>query len=204
MTERSFYLAGPDVFLPDAIAILTAKVAMATEYGFKALIPGDDHMQARVAAAAPIPSSAIYAANVATMKQADFGILNLTPFRGISADVGTVFELGLLTGLGKPVFGYTNVAADYLDRIWLKMKQGEGVGLSAKWVDDHACGIENYQNADNLMIDGALGATGGMVREETALPMLFQNLEGFRACLEVAAKHFAATPAPTQEQSPVA
>lgn len=196
MTERTVYLAGPDVFLPDAIAILTAKVAMAAEFGFRALIPGDDHLEARSAPAAPIPSSLIYAANVATMKQADFGILNLTPFRGISADVGTVFELGLMTGLGKPVFGYTNIAADYLDRIWLKMHEGDGTGLSAKWIDDHACSIENFGNADNLMIDGALGATGGMVREPTSLPLLFQHLDGFRKCLEVAAKHFAAASSP--------
>ncbi len=204
MTGRTMYLAGPDVFLPDAIAILTAKIAMAAEYGFTALIPGDTHLEARTDAAAPIPSSVIYAANVATMKQADFGVLNLTPFRGISADVGTVFELGLMTGLGKPVFGYTNIAADYLDRIWLKMHQGDGTGLSAKWIDDQACSIENFGNADNLMIDGALGATGGMVREAAALPLLYDHLEGFRACLEVAAKHFAATSAPAQAQPPVA
>lgn len=194
MTQRTVYLAGPDVFLPDAIAILTAKIAMAAEYGFKALIPGDDHLEARSASTAPIPSSLIYAANVATMRAADFGILNLTPFRGISADVGTVFELGLMTGMGKPVFGYTNVAADYLDRIWLKMHDGDGTGLSAKWIDDQGNSIENYGNADNLMIDGALGATGGMIRAAAALPQLFQHLEGFRSCLEVAANHFTATP----------
>ena len=33
----------------------------------------------------------------------DSGICNLTPFRGAGADAGTVFELGMLVGLGKKV-----------------------------------------------------------------------------------------------------
>jgi len=193
-TPKSVYLAGPDVFLPDAMFILGAKVAMAAAYGFKALIPGDDHVAGRTATTASISWQAIYAANVETMKQADFGIMNLTPFRGISADVGTVFELGLMTGMDKPVFGYTNVQADYIDRIWLKASSGEGA--DAKWVDDHGCGIENYANPDNLMLAGALEAGGGAVRVSGAPTTMFDDLDGFRACLELAAKHFAASSSP--------
>jgi len=53
----------------------------------------------------------------APYRSRDFGVLNLTPFRGTSADVGTVFELGFLTGLGKSVFAYTNDIADLLYRL---------------------------------------------------------------------------------------
>ncbi len=188
------YIAGPDVFLPNAVEVITAKVKLCAAAGFKALIPGDNAIAGRAAAPANGNiSREIYAANAATMKVCDFGICHLTPFRGISADVGTVFELGMLTGLGKPVFGYTNVTADYIDRIWLK--QSQGLPPQVKWTDDHGWTIENFGNADNLMIDGALAAAGAdMVRSAAPIPTLLEDLAGFQACLKLAAAHFAPPP----------
>ena len=200
------YLAGPDVFLPDALAVIAEKVKMCAQFGFKALIPGDNHIEARTApgpatqppAPAPAPadmspttmSREIYAVNVATMKKANFGIFNLTPFRGISADVGTAFELGMMSGMGKPVFAYTNVSGDYIDRIWLK-QQKPPPAPPRSWCDGRAWGIENFGNADNLMLDGAVAAAGSdIVREAAALPHYMHDLDGFRACLVLAAKHY--------------
>ncbi|MFC7552233.1 nucleoside 2-deoxyribosyltransferase [Pseudoroseomonas wenyumeiae] len=40
----------------------------------------------------------------------------MTPFRGPSADAGTVFELGFMRALGRPVFGYANAVANFRDR----------------------------------------------------------------------------------------
>jgi len=71
------YLAGPEVFLPDAAEIGRCKKALCERYNCIGLYPR-------------------------MIRSADFGIANLTPFRGPS-DVGTVFELGMLLGLGKPV-----------------------------------------------------------------------------------------------------
>ena len=59
----------------------------------------------------------IFARNLALMRRADLIIANLTPFRGVSADPGTVFELGWFDGAGKPVYGYSNVAANLETRI---------------------------------------------------------------------------------------
>jgi nucleoside 2-deoxyribosyltransferase len=56
-------------------------------------------------------------ANGRVIRRADLGIFNLTPFRGSSADVGTVFELGLMTGLKKPAIGYTNCARSLRERV---------------------------------------------------------------------------------------
>jgi len=42
-------------------------------------------------------------------------------------DVGTAVEIGYMHAQGKPVFGYTNVAADYADRC-----------------DDDGCDIEAF------------------------------------------------------------
>ena len=188
--KPSVYLAGPDVFLPAALGVLGEQVLLCAQFGFKALIPGDDHIAAR---AAPNPggiSREIYAANAATMKKANFGIFNLTPFRGISADVGTAFELGMMSGMGKPVFAYTNVSGDYIDRIWLK-QQKPPPEPAGSWCDERQWGIENFGNADNLMLDSAVATAGSeVVRQVAPLPHYMHDFAGFLACLELAAKHF--------------
>jgi nucleoside 2-deoxyribosyltransferase len=60
------------------------------------------------------------------IKRADFGIYNLTLFRGANADVGAAFELGLTVRYGKRVLGHTNVADDFLDRCrsWRDARSG--------------------------------------------------------------------------------
>jgi len=51
------------------------------------------------------------------MRAADIGLVNLTPFRGVSADCGTVLELGFLFARGVPVYGYSSAHGAYLDRV---------------------------------------------------------------------------------------
>lgn len=200
---RAVYIAGPDVFLPDSAAVLAAKQKLVAQYGFRAIVPSDDHLKQRAGALPPAAAPAdpkglsreIYAANVAAMREADFAICHLTPFRGCSADVGTAFELGLMTGLGKPVFGYTNLVADYIERIGIKGATNPGGAEPAgppQWRDALDCSIENFANADNLMLDGALAAAGSdMVRREVPMAALYSDLAGFTACLELARAHFA-------------
>ncbi len=106
------YLAGPEVFLPDAAAVGRRKKELCTKYGFEGLFPLDNEIPPDGGRADRL----IHRANERMIGLADFGICNLTPFRGPSADPGTVFELGMLVGLGKRVFGYTNVMSDLIDR----------------------------------------------------------------------------------------
>ena len=46
------------------------------------------------------------------MRSCDAAVANLTPFRGVSADAGTAFEVGFMRALGRPVLGYTNTPLD--------------------------------------------------------------------------------------------
>jgi len=87
------YLAGPDVFLPDAIAVGQRKRELCSQYGFEGLFPSDNDVNA--AAPGERRDALIYRANEGMIRRADLGIFNLTPFRGPNADAGTVFELGL-------------------------------------------------------------------------------------------------------------
>jgi len=85
------YLAGPDVFLPDAIDIGRAKVALCARYGLIGLYP----LENAVDRAADDASLQIFRGNEAMMIEADAIVANLTPFRGPGADAGTVYELAI-------------------------------------------------------------------------------------------------------------
>ena len=101
------YLAGPDVFLADALAVGARKVALCAARGLEGLFPLDAEMVEREASA-----RVIYQANMDLLRGSDGVIANLTPFRGISADVGTVYEVAYALALGKPVFAYTEAASE--------------------------------------------------------------------------------------------
>ena len=173
------YLAGPEVFLPDAAAIGAEKKRLCRQYGFEGLYPLDED-----AAAMPGEGrdAAIYRACVAGIHRADLAIFNLTPFRGVGADPGTVFELGLCVGLGKPVFAYTNDARDLIERAREIAGPLRQDAASSVWSDAHGLVVEDFGNADNLMIDCALRAQGRVLhRHPTADAQ--RDMIGFVACL---------------------
>jgi len=177
------YLAGPEVFLPNAIEIGLRKKQLCADFGFEGLFPFDNEIsltdqKTRI-------GRLIYRANVAMIQEADFGIANLTPFRGPSADVGTAFELGMLRGLGKPVFGYTNEVEDLLDRL---KQSGTALDPVEKvWRDVNGITVEDFGNADNLMIDSAFAEQGHPIIRHAAKPEeRFRDLTGFEACLRIA------------------
>ena len=94
------YLAGPDVFLPDALAMAERKRAICATHGLTGIFPVDAHPEHPEGTDLPIWQW-IYRRNEAHMRDAEAVIANLTPFRGPSADAGTVYELGFMRALGK-------------------------------------------------------------------------------------------------------
>jgi len=179
------YLAGPEVFLPDAREIGRRKKALCKRYGFEGLFPFDNQVEP-----GPGMDRVIYRANIAMMEEADCGILNLTPFRGPSADVGSAFELGFLSGLGKPTFGYTNEHRDFLARS-LDGLQATRDQRTGEWRDTLDMLVEDYGNADNLMIDSCFAEQGrALIRINTSRPEVFRDLRGFELCLADARKFF--------------
>ena len=182
------YLAGPEVFLPNAIAIGQRKKDLCAEYGCDGLYPYDNQIVPHEAAQI---DRLIYRANVAMIRAADAGIFNLTPFRGPSADVGTVFELGLMAGLGKPAFGYTNDGGSLLERM---KRDGEAVfdPATERWFDRTGMLIEDFDNIDNLMIAACLAEPGEdrRVRPPSHSILALDDLSGFSECLARARRHF--------------
>lgn len=175
------YLAGPEVFLPDALELAAAKKRICAAYGLEGVFPLDPPPQA---APAHHPYwFRIHLANEAHIRSCAALIANLTPFRGPSADVGTVFELGLMRGLGRPVMGYSNAAAEFL------VRTRDFLGAAARprpdggWEDTEAMGLEDFGLADNLMIDGGIEAAGGAFERHEAAGDRWRDLTAFERCV---------------------
>lgn len=185
------YLAGPEVFLPNARAILDEKIAVTKEYGFVPVSPGDLEVPASIKGQEK--GFAISKVNERLMLSADMIIANLTPYRGISADVGTVYELGFMCARGCPAFAFTNVARGYFDRV--KGYYGDDIRLDAQGRHRGPDGLllEDYGLIDNLMLDGGIeNRNGRVIRHEAAPDRLYTDLTGFRECLAVAARQLLA------------
>ncbi len=175
------YLAGPDVFLNDfGASLFVAKKALCSEYGFVGVSPMDGEID--VSSLARVDRGvAIYAANAEHMRQCDATIANMTPFRGVSMDVGTAFEMGYMAARGRPVLGYTNSTEDYEQRAERYYRAGHHYG-----VDAYSAGtsIETFDMADNLMMVGAVHMSGfEVVRSQVAPGREWDALDGFKECL---------------------
>src|SRR6204780_745890 len=147
------YLAGPDVFLPDAVEIGRRKVELCTRHGLIGLYPLDNAIDL----AANDASVRIFRGNETMMIEADAIIANLTPFRGPGADAGTVYELGYMAGRGKLCFGYSNDPSSYADRVrgFTQVTSRDG-----RLVDARGLTVEDFGLADNLMMIHALDLHG--------------------------------------------
>lgn len=176
------YLAGPEVFLPNAREVGLAKVASCAVAGLTGLFPLDQALD--VEGLSKLEQARRIAwANEDLMRSADALIANLTPFRGVSMDCGTAFEVGFMRALGRPVFGYTTSGEDYRGRVE-RFRRDAG-----RWRDgDHAkTFVEDFGLAENLMVDIAIRETGAAPVRSGAGEMELFDLGAFEACLAVAA-----------------
>jgi nucleoside 2-deoxyribosyltransferase len=196
MTRRkTVYLAGPEVFLADAAAVGEAKKAICARHGLMGLFPLDNALD--LGGLDPREAGlAISAANEDLMRSADLIIANITPFRGPGMDPGTAFEIGFMRALGKPVFCYTASDLLHAERAarWAgaaaRERKGEGVE------DGDGLLIENFGMVENLMIDGAVDASGGAVitPDNAADPNPdMRDLHLFEDCVRTAAALVSAT-----------
>jgi nucleoside 2-deoxyribosyltransferase len=173
------YLAGPEVFLPEAHAVGKEKCRLCAEAAFEGVFPLDGQLDL-----AGLPklemARRIALANEALMRSCDALIGNLTPFRGVSMDSGTAFEIGFMRALGRPVLGYTNVTTAYHER---------GLAFRARGIpngdgDRPDLEIEDFGLAENLMIEIAIKECGyEVVRHPGRAGLELSDLAGFIRCL---------------------
>lgn len=160
---RRVYLAGPDVFAPDPagrgryLKNVLAEVGLEGVFPLDAEVSGDDPVER---------ASRIHEANERLIRSCDAVLANLTPFRGPSADAGTIYELGYARALGKLIVGYSTRAELFGERTkrWIGSTGGQVSQRSdGSWRDDDGMQIEDFGLHDNLMIDRGIRASGGVI-----------------------------------------
>jgi nucleoside 2-deoxyribosyltransferase len=137
------YLAGPDVFYPDALERGRQMQELCASRGFIGLYPLDG---SDVEGACP-GSRGIFEANIQLIASADALVANLRDFRGHEPDSGTVWEVAYALAIGKPVVGYLPSPESVLQRV----SKGSGAPMDAQ-----GCAIENFGLPLNLMLAHSL------------------------------------------------
>ena len=136
------YLAGPDVFRPDALTWAEEARALLARHGHYALIPSDNNETS---------AEGIFRANIEMISEADAVIANLNPFRGCEPDSGTCFEIGCATALGKQVIAYLADTRPQLDKL-AEFYGGTLARREGRAVDPDGLTIENFELPVNLML----------------------------------------------------
>lgn len=126
---KKIYLAGFDVFAPDARQRGAKMKLMCAEKGFIGLYPFDNEAD---------NGPDIFSGNCGLIDAADIVIANLNPFRGDEPDSGTCFEVGYAFARGKTVYGYL------ADGRTMREKLGEA--------DKNGFAVENWGLPLNLML----------------------------------------------------
>lgn len=124
------YLAGPEVFRPDADAEGARLAALCAQAGARGLFPLHEE------------GVDIRAACIEMIEQADGLIANITPFRGIHMDPGTAFEIGYAEARGKPVFLWSDDPRPLTARV--------PPGADGRDGEGHL--VEDWGKPENLMI----------------------------------------------------
>lgn len=196
MNAPKIYLAGPSVFFPDWKERAAAMKTACEKRGAIGLYPMDAEVPEQGGAHPEFALGlAIFAANTNLIDEADAVVADLSPFRGPSADVGTVWEIAYAQGKGKHVSGFSNEKDLYHERViehsnrvtdWaFEARIGEHADVKE---DNDGLTIEPFKMADNLMIVGSicrsnkaqmknLVQNGGLARSfEEALDMTLEAL----------------------------
>lgn len=181
--QPRIYLAGPEVFLPEAAQLGKRKKALCAEYGFEGVFPLDADVDLRNGTPREV-GLRMSAVNEDLIRACAGLIANITPFRGPSADVGTAYEMGFARGLGLTVCAYTNIATAFPERTTAALHNAVHRDAHGSLRDRHDMAIEELGLVDNLMLEGGIVASGGvLVIGQTSENEMFTSLDGFEQCL---------------------
>ena len=175
------------MFLANAAEIGARKRAICAQYGLAGVFPGDEAPpDARLSR--PEQGLAISHAMEALMRSCDVMIVNLTPFHGPSADVGSAYEMGFMRALGRPIFAYSNDARPLAERVAAFWGGAIRTRASGGHEGPDGMAIEAFDLDDNLMLVGGVIASGEfVVAGATPEAERYTGLAAFTRCVERAA-----------------
>jgi nucleoside 2-deoxyribosyltransferase len=141
----SVYLAGPDVFLLNAIEHGKKLSAICAEYGIAGRYPMDNEIKGAFASQRAMGDEITWA-NYGMLFESDAIVANMNHFRGLEPDSGTCAEVGFAVALRKPVFLYMEDLRSVLDKV---PHQKNDQGLP---VDQWNNVVEDFDYPANLMM----------------------------------------------------
>jgi nucleoside 2-deoxyribosyltransferase len=157
------YLAGPDVFFPEPGAWAARKKIICEQHGLAGISPLDE-LPHEPDEWGSLPFwRKISLRNEAHIKSCQGLIANLTPFRGPSADAGTVYEVGFARASGLLIFGYATTTELFLPRTLRAIGDGAQAQPDGSWYDGDGLLVEQFGLFDNLMIEGGIIGSGGVL-----------------------------------------
>ena len=181
------YLAGPEVFLKNATAVLHTKKTLCSRYGHEGVTPFDADLgtiENDFESGLRIAKS-----NEALIDACDAVIANISPFRGLHADVGTVYELGYARAKGKVLYAYTHQADTHATRTMEYYNHNvrpDTYGLPREIFGGTL--IDDFGMVENAMVDGGVHLSGGRIlihRVSFLKPTdLLQEVTGLELCLK--------------------
>ncbi len=151
---KNIYLAGPDVFYPNAKQWFESKKQICAKYGCVGHAPLDNNLDPNDFPTRFAFGMAIYMSDKQMMDDCDIAVANMTPYHGVSMDVGTAFEMGYMAAQGKPVYGYSNDPTAFIDRQKTAYAHYQQDG-ETRTQHTHML-FEDMDMCDNLMMVGAV------------------------------------------------
>ncbi len=168
--ELHAYLAGPDVFFPDAAARGESKKAKLAAVGIEGHFPGDNEPREAKDCGASLIAMTNEGLMLECCQTGRIGIilLDMTPYRGPFMDVGTAFEAGFMSMLAEArnniiIIGYTEDERTLEERVIQQIFGGKCQKKNGRVFGPDGHKIEAYGKADSLMVMHAIEKTGGSV-----------------------------------------
>ncbi|MBO0985564.1 nucleoside 2-deoxyribosyltransferase [Rathayibacter sp. SD072] len=150
------YLAGVEVFAPDARERAERTRELCRRYGLEPISPldkGDVTEKSGAGAGSTALADAIYAKNIALIERADVIVADLNHFRGPEPDSGTSFEVGYAVGRGKPSYVHSADGDTAVDRV--RAFHGPVTATPTGYVDAEGMSVEDFGAPFNLMLSSS-------------------------------------------------
>ncbi len=165
---KKIYLAGPDVFLPNAKFVLDSYKDLCSLHGFEGLSPIDTEIVDKTGLEL---AKEIYKNNKKLIEKCDYVLANCNFFRTATVDDGTAWEIGYACAIGKKVFGYISKKLPLVDLVRSRIPTSPHE--SGYLIDSDGYLLnETFGNSINLMLEFSILESGGELIQgdfETAL-----------------------------------
>ena len=172
------YVAGWDVYLPNAAELAEKKRDILQSHGFLSLHPLEIWRAAQ-GLAPGVAEKKIFSATIALLESADAVISDITPHRGVSADPSTAFVMGFLAAAKKPIFAYSNVTLTYLERV-AELAGPVSTDAHGRFVDGQGMVIRDDDLIEDFRLEKAWRDIGAkVVLTPTAAEERYNSLVGF-------------------------